>query len=61
MKKTDKMEISVEEYSMLVAKANTLYYLHPTQYGMCPKCGRYILVRGYVCFGCGYDRHSDED
>ena len=22
---------------------------------LCPKCQKYMLLEGYVCFGCGYD------
>jgi len=36
------------------ACANTLCAYTDTQ-GLCPKCKRYVLLRGYVCFGCGYD------
>jgi len=23
---------------------------------ICPKCGRYVLLSEYCCFGCGYDQ-----
>ncbi len=60
MKQTDKIEISAEKYAMLIAIANTFYYLHSTQYGRCPKCGKYILIMKYACFGCGYDRSVED-
>lgn len=35
--------------------ARTLKYLYPTDKGICPMCQEYIILDGYVCFGCGYD------
>lgn len=32
----------------------------PGTRGICPKCGEYLLVVGYVCEGCGFDE-SDVD
>ena len=38
------------------AKINTYnYWLGHKERGICPKCGEYMLIDGYVCFGCGYD------
>lgn len=34
---------------------NTFNYLYCETHGICPKCGEYILLDGYLCFGCGYD------
>ena len=42
------------------ATLRTFDYLYSCQTkGLCPKCKRYIIIDGYVCFGCGYDS-SDE-
>lgn len=54
-------ELSPEEHAYLQAKINTYNYLHGHETrGVCPKCGKYLILRGYVCFGCGYDK-SHED
>lgn len=38
------------------AICNSFRYLYSHQMrGICPKCGKYMLIDGYVCFGCGYD------
>ena len=48
------------EVERLECHANTLYsYAMPV--GLCPKCKDYILLEGYVCFGCGYDRSDKDD
>lgn len=48
-------EITDEEFDFLMACLRTLNrYTCPR--GICPKCGEYIILDGYVCFGCGYDR-----
>ena len=42
------------------ARLNTYYYLHGNQeVCICPKCKEYIILDGYVCFGCGYDKSDD--
>ncbi len=29
-------------------------------HGICPKCGEYRTIDGYVCFGCGHDSSYEE-
>lgn len=41
------------------AIVNTFLYLHPDAH-ICPKCGEYMTIPGYVCFGCGYDESDPE-
>lgn len=36
------------------AWARTLAAMHRVT-KLCPVCGNYVLVDGYICFGCGYD------
>ena len=54
------MTISVEDYNLLIAKSNTLYTYVGGGHKLCPSCKQYMLVRGYVCFGCGYDPTDKE-
>lgn len=54
------LELNHNEYRRLRARLNTYFYLHSGQErGVCPKCGKYIIIDGYVCFGCGYDNSVD--
>lgn len=54
------LELNHDEYRRLRARLNTYFYLHDGQErGVCPKCGKYIIIDGYVCFGCGYDSSID--
>lgn len=54
------LELNHNEYRRLRARLNTYLYLHDGQErGVCPKCGKYIIIDGYVCFGCGYDNSVD--
>lgn len=54
------LELSPDQYKRLKARLNTYLYLHNYQErGICPKCGKYIIIDGYVCFGCGYDNSID--
>ena len=40
----------------LQAILNTFYYQNSGSIrGVCPKCGKYMLIDGYVCYGCHYD------
>jgi hypothetical protein len=34
---------------------NTFSYWFSNTKGICPKCKKYIIIDGYVCFGCGFD------
>lgn len=43
----------------ITAVINTFRYLYPNANQICPKCNKYILIDGYVCFGCGYDKSSE--
>lgn len=53
------LELTPEEYKYLHAKLNTFDYWHSGQTrGICPKCGEYIIIDGYVCFGCGFDKSA---
>lgn len=43
------------------ARLNTYNFLHSYQeVCLCPKCKEYIILDGYVCFGCGYDKSDDK-
>ena len=43
------------------ARLNTYYYwLGHKECGICPKCKEYMIIDGYVCFGCGYDPTSKD-
>ena len=49
-----------DEYEKLMAAYRTLfYYANPTI--VCPKCGEYYMLKGYVCFGCRYDGSKLEE
>ena len=42
------------------AIVNTFFDLHQGAH-ICPKCGEYMIIPGYVCLGCGYDESDDEE
>lgn len=43
------------------AELQTFHYLHGHEIrGVCPKCGKYVIIDGYVCFGCGFDKSAYE-
>ena len=43
------------------AELRTFHYLHGHENrGVCPKCGKYVIIDGYVCFGCGFDKSAYE-
>lgn len=43
------------------ARLNTYYFLHGHQETcICPKCKEFIILDGYVCFGCRYDKDDSE-
>lgn len=56
-------EVNSEEIKHLRACAYTLYaFQNPTH--ICPKCGKAMMVDGFVCPCCGYDdsdMENDED
>lgn len=61
LKKGNPNEFSIAktEYDYLRACEYTLYaYANPTH--ICPKCGKAMMLDGFVCFNCGYD-DSDEN
>ena len=33
----------------------------PRLHGLCPKCKEYLLIEGYVCEGCNYDRTANQN
>lgn len=38
------------------ARLNTYFdWLGYREVCLCPKCKEYMIIDGYVCFGCGYD------
>lgn len=46
----------------LAAIVNTFYYQNTSHVrGLCPKCRKYMILDGYICFGCGYDKTSEEE
>ena len=56
----DKNAFLRKELEHFKCHANTLYaYAMPVE--LCPKCKEYILLEGYICFGCGYDRTDRDD
>ena len=43
------------------AELRTFHYLHSHESrGVCPKCGKYVILDGYICFGCGFDKSAYE-
>ena len=50
-----------EEIEEVAAVMNTFRYLYPNACKICPKCNKYILIDGYICFGCGYDKSSEDN
>lgn len=50
------MNMTQEEIGAIV---QTFCYLHPDA-NICPKCGQYMIIPGYLCFGCGYDENDNE-
>ena len=50
-----------EEIEEITAVINTFRYLYPNAHRICPKCNKYILIDGYVCFGCGYDKNNEQN
>lgn len=55
------VDFDPEEYRRIKAKLRTYNYLHGSDsICICPKCGEYMIIQGYVCFGCGYDRSHAE-
>lgn len=50
-----------EEVEEITAVMNTFKYLYPNAHRICPKCNKYILIDGYVCFGCGYDKSNEQN
>ena len=50
-----------EEIKEITAVMNTFRYLYPNAHEICPKCNKYILIDGYVCFGCGYDKSLEDN
>mgnify|MGYP003319141081 CR=1 FL=1 len=48
-----------EEIKEITSVMNTFRYLYPNARKICPKCNKYILIDGYVCFGCGYDKNHE--
>lgn len=55
-----KVKISKDEYKLLKAAYNTVEHFTAVIYGLCPKCGKCLIINGYRCFECGYD-YSMED
>jgi hypothetical protein len=51
----------VEDIEEITAVMNTFRYLYPNANKICPKCNKYILIDGYVCFGCGYDKSLEDN
>lgn len=51
-----KSNMTQEEIEAIV---QTFCYLHPDA-NICPKCGQYMIIPGYLCFGCGYDENDNE-
>ncbi len=49
------------EIEEITAVMNTFRYLYPNANKICPKCNKYILIDGYVCFGCGYDKSLEDN
>ncbi len=47
------------EEKEIKAVVSTFFLLHPDSH-ICPKCGEYMIIPGYLCLGCGYDE-SDPD
>ena len=48
--------IEMTEKNKIQAYINTLMYLYGQKLkGVCPRCGKYIIIDGYRCFGCGYE------
>ena len=45
---TEKM---TQEERAIIRTFNDLHY----DAHLCPKCREYMIIPGYVCFGCGYD------
>lgn len=44
-----------QEEKAIIRTFNDLHYgAH-----LCPKCQEYMIIPGYVCFGCGYDGRKD--
>ena len=49
-----------EDVKRLEATLNTFnYWFSGKIREVCPKCGEYILIDGYTCFGCGFDRTAN--
>lgn len=44
-----------EDQKIREAKVRTFDYEYYWSM-LCPECGKYMLVSGYVCYGCGYDK-----
>ena len=54
-------ELEFTDKEIAAAKLRTFNYLHGHESrGVCPKCGKYIIIDGYVCFGCGFDKSAYE-
>ena len=50
------MNMTQEEIEAIV---RTFRCLHPDAH-ICPKCGQYMIIPGYLCLGCGYDERDNE-
>lgn len=42
----------------LIAYANTLRAFVNIKH-LCPKCKEYMIIEGYVCLGCGWQKGDD--
>lgn len=47
-----------EQTEYIKAIINTFQFEHERYY-ICPKCRKYMIIPGYVCYGCGYDNSFD--
>jgi len=52
------IEFKDKKINNLMAYMRTLSAMH-VPIGLCPSCKKYIVVDGFICFGCGYDE-SDQ-
>lgn len=52
--------ISNEDLKWLVAANQTLTAVQVVK-TLCPQCGKFVLVEGWQCFGCGYDKDDDDE
>lgn len=53
-------EVSNSDIEYLKACETSLYaFTNPTR--ICPKCGKAMLVEGFICPSCGYDDSDYEE